>query len=182
MDDLPRKLVVYIASSLDGIIAAPGDDLSFLDRVQRPGEDYGYGAFLSTIDTVIIGRKTYDWVMEHVDTFPHAHLQTFVITRSQRPAIGNVTFYNGDLAELILRLKSVSGKNIFCDGGAQIINELLRLKAVDEIIISVVPVLLGAGTHLFGDAFPVQDLQLISFRSYPSGLVQANYRVLDRES
>ncbi len=57
-----RKVIVYIAMSLDGYIAGEGDDLSFLSIVQQDGEDYGYHAFVDTIDTVIIGRKTYDWV------------------------------------------------------------------------------------------------------------------------
>lgn len=173
-----RKLIVYIASSLDGFIAAPGGDLRFLDRVQLNGEDYGYGAFMSTIDTVIIGRKTYDWVMEHVELFPHSHLKTFVITRSQCPDKGNINFYNGDLSLLVSQLKSVEGKDIFCDGGAQVVNELLQLRMVDEIILSVIPVLLGDGIRLFSSAIPVQDLQLIASRSFTSGLVQLHYRVL----
>ncbi|MBD3275107.1 MAG: dihydrofolate reductase, partial [Candidatus Marinimicrobia bacterium] len=61
-----RKLILYIACSLDGYIAAPDDDLSFLDRVQKEGEDYGYADFVSSVDTVILGRKTYDWVMDRV--------------------------------------------------------------------------------------------------------------------
>lgn len=172
------QIIIYIASSLDGIIAGPGDDLTFLDRVQTDGEDYGYGAFLDSVDTVIIGRKTYDWVMAHVETFPHEQMNTYVITKTPRPSIGNITFYNGDLSELVMKLKSAGGKNIFCDGGAQIINELLRLRAVDEIIVSIVPVLLGKGTRLFSTIFSEQELQLISARSYPSGLVQTHYRVL----
>lgn len=174
-----RKLIVYIAASLDGIIAGPGDDLSFLESVQTEGEDYGYGAFMSTIDTVILGRKTYDWVMDHAGKFPHGHLQSYVLTRTSRPAEGSCSFYSGDLAQLVGQLKSEKDrKNIFCDGGAQVINELLRLKAVDEIILSVIPVLLGTGTRLFNDSFAVQNLELISAHSFATGLVQQHYKVL----
>ena len=58
-----RKVIAYIATSLDGYIAGPGDDLSFLDPVQVEGEDYGYAEFTASVDTVIMGRRTYDWVM-----------------------------------------------------------------------------------------------------------------------
>ncbi|HUW05943.1 MAG TPA: hypothetical protein VMW01_06765, partial [Williamwhitmania sp.] len=64
--NLDRKVVLYIAASLDGYIAKPNDDLSFLSIVQKEGEDYGYAAFISTVDTVILGRKTYEWVMRQL--------------------------------------------------------------------------------------------------------------------
>lgn len=67
-----RKVILYIATSLDGYIAKPNDDLSFLSLVQKEGEDYGYANFEKTIDTVILGRKTYDWVTKAVRHFPHA--------------------------------------------------------------------------------------------------------------
>ena len=63
---MARKLILYIATSLDGFIAKPNDDLSFLSMVQEEGEDYGYTSFIETIDAVIVGRKTYDWVMAEV--------------------------------------------------------------------------------------------------------------------
>ena len=61
-----RKLSLFIAMSLDGYIAQPNDDLSFLKTVEREGEDYGYANFASTIDTLIVGRKTYDYVLEKI--------------------------------------------------------------------------------------------------------------------
>lgn len=61
-----RKLILYIACSLDGYIAKPNDDLSFLSMVDRTGEDYGYDDFVKTVDTVIVGRKTYDWVINQI--------------------------------------------------------------------------------------------------------------------
>ena len=80
---MSRKVILYIAASLDGYIAKSNDDLSFLNAVQREGEDYGYQEFMRSVDTVILGRKTYDWVMTQVEIFPHAELQTFVITSNK---------------------------------------------------------------------------------------------------
>lgn len=82
-----RKVILYIATSLDGYIAKPNDDLSFLSVVQRDGEDYGYVDFIKSVDTVILGRKTYDWVMTQVPEFPHADKNSYVITRTPRADI-----------------------------------------------------------------------------------------------
>jgi len=163
--------------SLDGYIAKPNDDLSFLSIVEKEGEDYGYAAFVSTIDTVIIGRKTYEWVTKHA-TFPHADKNTYVITRTSRPNISKTVFYTGDITELIRKLKSEQGKTIFCDGGAEIVNELLRNNLIDEFIISFIPVLVGSGTKLFNEGRPEQNLQLIRLTKFDTGLVQVHYKAL----
>ena len=171
-----RKVIIYIASSLDGYIAKPNDDLSFLSIVQKEGEDYGYADFVKSVDTVILGRKTYDWVMSQVPAFPHADKNTFIITRTARPAIGKIIFYTGKLKDLISGLKAENGKNIFIDGGAEIVNELLKENLIDEFIISVIPILVGNGTKLFKDGRPEQKLQLVSVKSFDKGLTQLHYK------
>ncbi|MFM9401062.1 dihydrofolate reductase family protein [Myroides odoratimimus] len=173
-----RQVVLYISSSLDGYIAKPGDDLSFLDAVQREGEDYGYTAFVETIDTVLIGKRTYDWVVNQGYGFHHADKETYVMTRQNLPTEGNVTFYNGDLKELVSRLKSQEGKDIFCDGGAQLVNRLLKDGLIDKIVISVIPVLLGGGTRLFDIGIPESKLKLEDTKSFESGLVQLCYSLI----
>ena len=142
-----RKLSLFIATSLDGYISKPNDDLSFLKAVEKEGEDYGYADFTATIDTLIIGRKTYDYVLKEIGSthYDNGQRDVYVITRTKRPNIGRTTFYTGNLTELVQRLKSDSGKNIYCDGGAEIINELLKNDLIDEFIIAVIPVLLGTG-------------------------------------
>lgn len=174
---MPRPLTLYIACSLDGYIAGPDDDLSFLSRVEQEGEDYGYAAFMQQVDTVLVGRRTYEKVMRMMPAFPHAHMDTRVITRTPQPDIGRVKFHTGDIAALVRELKAQPGKTIFCDGGAQLIHSLLTAQLVDEIILSIVPVLLGNGISLFLDAFPEQTLQLLSSKTFPSGLLQIHYRV-----
>jgi dihydrofolate reductase len=174
-----RKIIVYIAASLDGYIAKPNDDLSFLSIVEKEGEDYGYYGFINSIDTVIMGRKTYDWVMTQVPEFPHADKETYIITRTPKPANGNISFYTGDLKELVLRLKGEPGKHIFVDGGAEIVNELLRLALIDELIISVIAILLGDGTSLFHTGIPEQKLELVNSNHYDTGLVQLHYRCVN---
>lgn len=174
---MARKLIVYIACSVDGYIAKPNDDLSFLSIVEQEGEDYGYEQFVSGIDTVIMGRKTYDWVKQHVEV-PHADKTLYVITRTPRAPKGKTHFYADSLQELVQDLKNKPGKNIFCDGGAEIVNALLKYELVDELRISVIPILLGKGTRLFSGHFPEQNLKLISSQSFEKGLVQLCYKVV----
>lgn len=173
-----RKLKLFIATSADGYIAAPGDDLSFLKLVEKEGEDYGYAQFTATIDTIILGRKTYDWVLKAIGTshYDNGETHVYVITHTERPATGKTTFYTGDLNQLVQQLKSTSGKDIYCDGGAEVINELLRNDLIDEFIISIVPVMLGNGTKLFKDNRPVQALELVNTKTFDTGLVQLHYR------
>lgn len=177
-----RKLILYISASLDGYIAKPNDDLSFLSRVQKEREDYGYKDFISTIDCVILGRRTYDWVMNQVSKFPHADKESYIITRTrtERPKEGNVSFYSGNLKDLVNRLKKEDGKNIFCDGGAEIVNELLKNELIDELIISVIPVLVGNGTKLFQDGRPEQDVELVSVKQFDTGLTQFHYKTIKK--
>ncbi len=173
-----RILSLFIAASLDGYIAKPNDDLSFLKRVEKEGEDYGYAAFTSTIDTIILGRRTYDWVLGKIGAshYDNGERDVYVITRTTRPAVGKTKFYTGDLAELVRELKGKSGKNIYCDGGAEIIDELLKNDLIDEMIISVVPVLVGDGTRLFKDGRPEQELELVNTKTFDTGLTQLHYR------
>jgi dihydrofolate reductase len=173
---MERKLILYIAASLDGFIAGENDNLNFLKAVEKEGEDYGYSEFIETVDTIIMGRKTYDWVMNHVPEFIHADKETYIITRSKRPSKGKITFYNGSLTDLVKRLKMIKGKNIFCDGGAEIVNELLKHNLIDEFIISVIPVLLGSGTRLFFDNRQELKLQFVSSKTFDTGLAQLHYK------
>ena len=171
-----RKTILYIAASLDGYIAKPNDDLSFLSLAEKQGEDYGYADFIQSIDTVIIGRKTYDWIMKQVPEYVHADKKTFVVTRTAKPSINNTHFYTGSLKELITSLKQEQGKDIFIDGGAEVVHELLKEHLIDEFIISIIPVLVGDGTRLFKDGRPEQVLQLASTKQFDKGLVQLHYK------
>lgn len=174
-----RLLILYIATSLDGYIAQPNDDLSFLSMVEQEGQDYGYENFIQTVDTVIIGRKTYDKITSLGVNFPHTDKDVYIITRTPRPNIGTLKFYSDNLKDLVDKLKAETGKNIYCDGGSEITNELLRNNQIDELIISVIPVLLGNGTKLFKDLRPEQKLNLISVKSFETGLVQLHYKIAD---
>ncbi|MCJ8166533.1 dihydrofolate reductase family protein [Pontibacter sp. E15-1] len=172
-----RKLVLYISMSLDGFIATKDDDLSWLSVVEKEGEDYGYAVFTETVDTYIVGRVTYDIVLKLTGgIFPQAEkYRCYVITRQERAAENGVTFYNGDLEELIRKLKSEKGKNIYCDGGGQIVKLLMENNLIDEYIISVIPILLGDGKRLFLGGTDRIALKAMPSKDFATGLVQLRY-------
>lgn len=174
----PRKVILFIACSADGIIAKPGDNLDFLNLVESPGEDYGYDELIQRIDTVIMGRKTFDWVVKAINELPHKGKKVYVITHQIKPPKEHCEFYNDSLHYLIRSLKQQKGKDIFCDGGAEIVNLLLKDRLIDEVIISYIPVLLGEGKRLFSGNFSEQKLKLLSSRTFLSGLVQVRYQVV----
>lgn len=170
-----RKLILFIAMSLDGYIADQNQGLEFLDTVQKQGEDYGYTAFSKTVDTIIIGRKTYEKVLSFGGKWPYGNKKCFVLSNSLKGEREHVILFSGNPATLIEDIRQKPGKNIYCDGGAEVINSFLQEGLIDELTISVIPILLGSGIRLFQQGRPMQKLQLKSSRSYPSGLVQLSY-------
>ncbi|MCQ6268627.1 dihydrofolate reductase family protein [Fictibacillus sp. WQ 8-8] len=173
-----RKVIVYIAASLDGFIAKKDDDISFLSMVEQPDEDYGYREFVKTVDTVIMGRKTYDKVLTFGIDFPHKERKCYVLSRSKKDTDENVEFYNGNLNELIQTLKKEEGRNIFIDGGAGAIKELKEQNLIDEYVISIIPVLLGNGIRLFAETENESRLQFVESKTFNTGLVQLHYRTV----
>jgi dihydrofolate reductase len=171
-----RKTILFIAASLDGYIATLDEDLSFLSIVESEGEDYGYSQFMNNVDTVIMGRKTYDWIMKEVCEYPHPDKDSYIITRTPRQDAGRIRFYTGSLKELISMLKLIPGKNIFIDGGAEVIDVLLKENLIDEFVISIIPILLGDGIRLFKDGRPELRLSLMHSECYGTGLVQLHYK------
>ena len=170
-----EKITLFIATSLDGYIARKNGDIVWLSTVETPGEDYGYGDFIKSIDTVIMGRKTYDKILSFGIDFPHKNKSCFIITRKPRPSENNIEFYSGEPDALIKRIRNKGGKNIFIDGGAQIVNEFMKRDLIDFFIISIIPVFLGSGISLFQEERPEIKLQLLKCKNFRSGLVQLTY-------
>ena len=146
-----RKLILYISMSLDGFIATEDDDLSWLSIVEKDGQDYGYKSFIESVDTYIVGRITYDNILKLTGgVFPQAKdYKCYIITRQERKSENGVTFYNGKIEDLIGELKNEDGKNIYCDGGGEIVKLLMEKNLIDEYIVSIIPVILGNGKRLF---------------------------------
>ncbi len=173
-----RKVILYIAESLDGFIAREDNDISWLSIVEKPDEDYGYKDFIDTIDTVIMGRRTYEKVLSFGIEFPHKDKKCYILSKTLEGNNENAQFYNGSIKDLIEMLKGKAGKNIFIDGGAEVVREFRSENLIDEYIISIVPVLLGKGIRLFKDTDTENKLSLIESKVFDSGLVQLWYEKL----
>lgn len=169
-----RKLILYIAMSLDGYIAQDEDNVDFLSIVDAPPEDYGYADFTQNIDTVIWGRKTYDKLKSFNVDFPHKGKKVYIISRSKTGTEPHVEFVS-DVKALVENLKQQEGKDIYCDGGAEIVFELLKYALIDKFVISVIPHLVGNGIRLFKDGRPEQAIKFLKSITYPTGLVQLWY-------
>lgn len=171
-----RKIFLYIAMSLDGYIARKNHDLEWLFKFNVPDEDYGYNEFIKNVDTIIMGRTTYDEVVKMGHEYPHGDKEYYILTHRVDASKKNLFFYNGDLRELVLNLKSKQGGDIYVDGSA-VINELMKHHLIDEYIISIIPIFLGDGIRLFNDGRPEEQLQLIECEKFKTGLIQLHYKI-----
>lgn len=163
---------VYIAVSADGFIARKDDGLDWLERVQVEGEDYGYAAFMSTIDVLVMGRRTYE-VALGFPAWPYEGKRLVVLTSNpRRESRHGEEFFAGDLAELVQRYEG----RAYIDGG-EVVRSFLRAGLVDDLTLSVIPVILGSGIPLFEQGLPEVSLAVEESRAFPSGLVQTRYRV-----
>ena len=173
-----RKVKVYIACSLDGYIAKEDNNLDWLTELPNPDQsDFGYTAFYDSVDTVMMGRKTYNEVLGFDVPWPYAGKQTYVFSRSAGPEKDEyVSFFSGDLKTFVQALKKEAGKDIWMVGGGLLICSFLDLDLIDEMIISIVPTLLGAGLPLFPGHPKESHWELIGNESFKNGLVNLHYR------
>ena len=173
---MPRKIIVYIATSADGYIARRDGDFSWLDRPPVKG-DYGMAKFYKRVDTAIMGRKTYDVGVKMSQTgYPGKH--NFVFSRKGRKSdAANVEFVNEDVTSFARRVRRVPGKHIWLVGGGSIIAAFLDAKLIDEFIIHVIPLFIGEGIPLIHPRHRNVPLELVKMRSYPDGVVRLHYRV-----
>lgn len=179
-----RKVIVYIATSADGYIARPDGDVDWLNRRPR-NVDYGMRAFYPTIDTILWGRKTYDWVLNYfaksgkkTGMFDE-RLANYVFSRKppKRGAPG-VKFVSEPVKAFAQRLRRTPGKHIWMMGGGQLIASFLDAGEIDEFDIHVIPVFIGEGIPLVEPRHRDVPLRLRSSRKYPDGVVRLRYEVM----
>lgn len=146
---MPRKIVLYIAVSLDGYIATKDDSLEWLFNTEGDG-DNGYSEFYETIDTIILGRRTYEWIInKEGDNFPYKNKQCYVFSSTMRGKDKNVVFVNDNVVDFAKNLKQTDGNNIWIVGGGELLHDFVEHRLVDEWIINIAPVIIGDGLPLF---------------------------------
>lgn len=161
-----RKLILFIATSLDGYIATKDESLDWLFKVEGDG-DNGYSAFYEKVDTIIMGRKTYDWVMEQENgKFPYRNKECYVFSKSNLMDNEHVKFINDDVISFTNTLKNKEGKNIWIIGGGDLLLSFIKEQLIDEMIITVAPSVIGRGIPLFKEGDYELELTLKSMKKY----------------
>ena len=172
------KVFAGMAASLDGFIQSASGDLSWLNDAMAPGEDYGFAETEARTGAYVIGAGTY---REMGGSSGGGKVPTYVVTHDAGLATGkNVHAFAGDLTQLIdtVRADIDPGKDICVFGGGQVVTQLLELGLIDEIGLSIIPVILGSGVPFFGEMTSSSKLELMECRPFPSGIVALNYRVV----
>ena len=174
-----RKVKLYIAISLDGKIAGPNDEVDWLDKLPNPDKlDYGYHEFYTSMDTTIMGRKTYDMIETFGGEFPYPNTVNYVVTRDEQLKDNeNVKFINDDMMPFVLSLKEREGKDIWLVGGGQLNTSFWNAGLIDEVMVFVMPIVLGEGVDLFGQWPKTQELKLIDSEVYSTGVCKLVYEV-----
>lgn len=171
-----RKIVLFIAQSLDGYIATKEDSLDWLFKVEGEG-DNGYSEFYETVDTILIGKRTYDWIMEQEKgQFPYLNNDCYVFSRSPFDDTNEVKFVNEDIVNFTKDLKKEEGENIWIVGGGDILHTFLMEKLVDELIVTVAPTIIGEGIPLFKAGNYQLDLTFVGTRTF-NQFVELHYTV-----
>lgn len=165
-----RKIILNLAVSLDGFIEGPKGEFDWCFSDQ----DYGMTDFMSRIDAVFFGRKSYELLLKMSEN-PFPGKTKYVFSKTENRTEGDVQFINHDVEKEIGSIKDQRGKDIWLFGGAELISTLLNYGLVDELQLAVHPLLLGQGKPLFQDLLQKMELRLLDSKTYSSGLVQLFY-------
>ncbi|QMU54937.1 MAG: dihydrofolate reductase [Nitrosopumilus sp.] len=166
------RIILYIAVSLDGYIAREAGAVDWLPT----NTDSGYGEFYKLIDTVIMGKKTYDQILTFGD-YPYKEKKSFVFSRNNSKTKDENVEFTSNVEEFAKKFKPSLKENIWLIGGSDLLSAFLQHKLVDEIILSVIPIVLGSGISLFQNIHQEVKLELLKTTKY-DGLVELCYKVL----
>lgn len=159
------RLIFYGAISVDGFLARENHSLDWL--IGTEGEfDTGYEEFYESIDTILMGRKTYEQILALMDDFPYKDKKCYVFSRTTHGSNENVEFIDADITDLAKSLKEESGKRIWIVGGGEVLYPLLQERLVDEFFIQVAPTIIGRGIPLFIPGETENALRLLEVKQY----------------
>jgi len=174
---MERKLVLYIAMSLDGYIARNNGAVDWLSGQGEVSEiDNGYEGFYSTIDTVVMGRITYEQVVNELspNIWVYEGKKCYVFTKKEYEDNEKVEFTSESIVEFVSDIKNGLGKDIWLVGGGKLIHEFINKNLIDKYIITIIPTILGEGIPLFLKENQEIKLKLIENKSI-DGMVELTY-------
>lgn len=168
-------IVYYVASSVDGFIGPPDGSLDWLSRFEGGAEDYGYKKFYASVDSVLLGRRTYEQSLGF-GKWPYEGKRCWVFSRQQLGAPpADVTLTMNRPREVARQMKSEKLRRAWLVGGGELAGAFRAEGLIAEYIISVIPVMLGKGIRLFGGNGAHEALTLVESQRYASGIVQLRY-------
>jgi len=170
------KMSVFVGTSLDGFIARRDGAYDFLGE---GGEEHGYVEFMASVDTLLIGRNTFD-VVAKMESWPYEGKRVVVLSRQRLQLSGiraPVEQMSGEPTEIAEKLKADGAKRVYVDGGLTV-QQFLRAGLIHDLTITRVPVLIGEGIPLFGPVLKDISLRHVGTRQYQSGLVTSAYEVI----
>jgi dihydrofolate reductase len=169
------EVVYYVASSLDGFIATPEGGVEWLAPFEVAGEDYGYGSFYESVDAVLLGARTYEQALGFPE-WPYSAKPTWVFAHGVHGVTrGGVTVTKATPAEVVSALDTQGIGRAWLVGGGRLAGSFRAAGLITEYIVSVIPVLLGAGVPLLGAEGSHEDLRLVGTTRYGNGIVQLRY-------
>lgn len=148
---MSRKIILYISTSIDGYIADKNGSVNWLNDIEIKEEDQSYEDFYKNIDTVVLGRKTYNQIINELapNNYPYEDSISYIMTNKTEANTPNKIFTNENIIDLIKRLKKGRGKDIWIVGGSSTIMPLIEKNMIDEYQLAIIPILLGDGISLF---------------------------------
>lgn len=168
-----RRVIVSLCTSLDSYIEGENGEIDWC----LTDQDYSMTEFLNRIDTIFIGRKSYEQLLELAPNAFADKLQ-IIFSKTIETSIVNTQIISENIEDEVNRIKNAEGKDIWLFGGANLISSLLRLNLVDELMISVHPLILGKGKNLFIDIDKRIPLKYKETKTYSTGLVQLYYDIV----
>jgi dihydrofolate reductase len=170
------ETIYYVASSLDGFIATPDGSVAWLAPFEGTGEDYGYADFYGSVDAVLMGRRTYG-VTIGFSEWPFERKPVWVFSsRPLEPPRPGVVVTAARPESVLAELASRGVRRAWLVGGGELASAFRACHAITEYIVSLVPVLLGAGIPMIAASGSAERLELTGSRTYPNGIVQLRYR------
>lgn len=164
-----RKIVLFIAMSLDGYIADSNGGVGWLEgELPEENDMVSYQEFIKDIDTVIMGSNTYNQLVTELspNEWMYPHFTSYIVTHHPKQSTDEIRFTDESPAQLVTRLKAETGKDIWVCGGAAIVRQLVQNDLIDKYYINVMPTILGSGIHLFDTLENEMKLKLIQTKSY----------------
>lgn len=171
-----KKIILYIAASIDGRIAEPDGGIEWLSEFPITDEmNYGYKEFMASIDTIIMGGRSWRELSNMDAMGAYAGKTIYVVSRNDWGETDNTKFITENVTERITTLRNEPGKNIWLFGGGELVSMLLAADLVDEMHIAFIPVILGKGILLFPEQSKESKWEVIKTNNYSSGIVMVEY-------